>query len=99
MAGVSQTTIKSSIESSLSDMQPVTLSMYINKNDEIVRLAIDAADYNTSEKGFVAISFLGNDNPFEYVVIEADVDDINMKYTVKTQDELSSAPALIYSLF
>ena len=55
MAGVSQTTIKSSIESSLSDMQPVTLSMYINKNDEIVRLAIDAADYNTSEKGFVAI--------------------------------------------
>ena len=87
MAGVSQTTIKSSIESSLSDMQPVTLSMYINKNDEIVRLAIDAADYNTSEKGFVAISFLGNDNPFEYVVIEADVDDINMKYTVKTQDD------------
>ena len=86
MAGVSQTTIKSSIESSLSDMQPVTISMYINKNDEIVRLAIDASDYNTSEKGFIAISFLGNDNPFEYVVIEADVDDINMKYTVKTQD-------------
>ena len=86
MAGVSQTTIKSSIESSLSDMQPVTISMYVNKKDEIVRLAIDAADYNTSEKGFIAISFLGNDNPFEYVVIEADVDDINMKYTVKTQD-------------
>ncbi len=43
MAGVSQTTIKSSIESSLSDMRPVTLSMYINKNDEIVRLAIDAS--------------------------------------------------------
>ena len=87
MAGVSQTSIKSSIESSLSDMQPVTLSMYINKNDEIVRLAIDAADYNTSEKGFIAISFLGNDNPFEYVVIEADVDDVNMKYTVKIQDD------------
>ena len=86
MAGVSQTTIKSSIESSLSDMQPVTISMYVNKKDEIVRLAIDAADYNTSEKGFIAMSFLGNDNPFEYVVIEADVDDINMKYTVKTQD-------------
>ena len=86
MAGVSKTTIKSSIESSLSDMQPVTISMYVNKKDEIVRLAIDAADYNTSEKGFIAISFLGNDNPFEYVVIEADVDDINMKYTVKTQD-------------
>ncbi len=87
MAGVSQSTIKSSIESSLSDMQPVTISMYINKDDEIVRLAIDAADYNTSEKGFVAISFLGNDNVFEYVVIEADVDDMNMKYTVKTQDD------------
>lgn len=86
MAGVSQTTIKSSIESSLSDMQPVTISMYVNKKDEIVRLAIDAADYNTSEKGFIAMSFLGNDNPFEYVVIEADVDDINMKYTVRTQD-------------
>ena len=57
MAGVSQTTIKSSIESSLSDMQPVTLSMYINKNDEIVRLAIDAADYNTSEKGFFISSY------------------------------------------
>ncbi|MDO5339166.1 MAG: zinc ribbon domain-containing protein [Eubacteriales bacterium] len=87
MAGVSQSTIKSSIESSLSDMQPVTISMYINKDDEIVRLAIDAADYNTSEKGFVAISFLGNDNPFEYIVIEADIDDMNMKYTVKTQDD------------
>ena len=86
MAGVSQTTIKSSIESSLSDMQPVTISMYVNKKDEIVRLVIDAADYNTSEKGFIAMSFLGNDNPFEYVVIEADVDDINMKYTVRTQD-------------
>ncbi len=87
MAGVSQTTIKSSIESSLSDMQPVTLSMYINKDDEIVRLAIDAADYNTSEKGFIAISFLGNDNPFEYIVIEADIDDMNMKYTVKSQND------------
>lgn len=87
MAGVSQTTIKSSIESSLSDMQPVILSMYINKDDEIVRLAIDAADYNTSEKGFVAISFLGNDSPFEYVVIEADIDDMNMKYTVKSQND------------
>ncbi len=87
MTGVSQTTIKSSIESSLSDMQPVTISMYINKDDEIVRLAIDAADYNTSEKGFIAISFLGNDNPFEYIVIETDIDDMNMKYTVKSQDD------------
>ena len=90
MAGVSQTTIKSSIESSLSDMQPVTLSMYINKDDEIVRLAIDASDYNTSEEGFIAVSFLGNDNPFEYVVIEADIDDMNMKYTVKSQNDKAS---------
>lgn len=58
MAGVSQTTIKSSIESSLSDMQPVTISMYVNKKDEIVRLAIDAADYNTSEKDLLQCHFL-----------------------------------------
>ena len=81
MAGVSQTTIKSSIESSLSDMQPVTISMYVNKKDEIVRLAIDAADYTDA-----MTTDGGVGNPFEYVVIEADVDDINMKYTVKTQD-------------
>ena len=40
-----------------------------------------------AKKDLLQFSFLGNDNPFEYVVIEADVDDINMKYTVKTQDD------------
>ena len=87
MAGVSQTTIKSSIESSLTDMPEITLSMYINKEDEIVRLGMDVADSNSGAKDFVAVSFLGNDNPFEYVVIEADVDDMNMKYSVKADND------------
>lgn len=87
MAGVSQTTIKSSIESSLADMPEIKLSMFINKDDEIVKLAMDVSDYDSDEVDFVAVSFLGNDNPFEYVVIEAEVEDMNMKYSVKEDND------------
>ena len=64
--------------------------MYVNKDDAIVRISIDNADVNGNSNGTIAISFVGKDNISDYVVIEANADDTNMKFTVQNADNRSS---------
>ena len=90
IAGVTQDSLKKEIASSIQGMDPVTFSMYVNKDDAIVRISIDNADVNGNSNGTIAISFVGKDNISDYVVIEANADDTNMKFTVQNADNRSS---------
>ena len=90
IAGVTQDSLKKEVASSIQGMDPVTFSMYVNKDDAIVRISIDNADVNGNSNGTIAISFVGKDNISDYVVIEANADDTNMKFTVQNADNRSS---------
>ena len=90
IAGVTQDSLKEEVASSIQGMDPVTFSMYVNKDDAIVRISIDNADVNGNSNGTIAISFVGKDNISDYVVIEANADDTNMKFTVQNADNRSS---------
>lgn len=90
IAGVTQDSLKKEIASSIQGMDPVTFSMYVNKDDKIVRVAADVSDIDEYSNGEIAISFVGKDNISDYVVIEANADDTNMKFTVQNADNRSS---------
>ncbi len=90
IAGVTQDSLKKEVASSIQGMDPVTFSMYVNKDDTIVRVSIDNADVNGYSNGNIAISFVGKDNVSDYVVFEASAENTNMKSTVKNADNRSS---------
>ena len=62
IAGVTQDSLKKEIASSIQGMDPVTFSMYVNKDDKIVRVSVDVSDIDEYSNGEIAISFVGKDN-------------------------------------
>lgn len=90
IAGVTQDSLKKEIASSIQGMDPVTFSMYVNKDDKIVRVSVDVSDIDEYSNGEIAISFVGKDNISDYVVIEATADNFNTKFTIHNSDNRSS---------
>lgn len=90
IAGVTQDSLKKEIASSIQGMDPVTFSMYVNKDDKIVRVSVDVSDIDEYSNGEIAISFIGKDNISDYVVIEAAADNFNTKFTIHNSDNRSS---------
>ena len=90
IAGVTQDSLKKEIASSIQGMDPVTFSMYVNKDDKIVRVSVDVSDIDEYSNGEIAISFVGKDNISDYVVIEAAADNFNTKFTIHNSDNRSS---------
>ena len=90
IAGVTQDSLKKEIASSIQGMDPVTFSMYVNKDDKIVRVSVDVSDIDEYSNGEIAISFVGKDNISDYVVIEAAADNFNTKFTIHNSDNSSS---------
>lgn len=90
IAGVTQDSLKKEIASSIQEMDPVTFSMYVNKDDKIVRVSVDVSDIDEYSNGEIAISFVGKDNISDYVVIEAAADNFNTKFTIHNSDNRSS---------
>ncbi len=90
IAGVTQDSLKKEVASSIQGMDPVTFSMYVNKDDKIVRVAADVSDIDEYSNGEIAISFVGKDNISDYVVIEAAADNFNTKFTIQNSDNRSS---------
>lgn len=90
IAGVTQDSLKKEVASSIQGMDPVTFSMYVNKDDKIVRVSVDVSDIDEYSNGEIAISFVGKDNISDYVVIEATADNFNTKFTIHNSDNRSS---------
>ena len=90
IAGVTQDSLKKEVASSIQGMDPVTFSMYVNKDDKIVRVAADVSDIDEYSNGEIATSFVGKDNISDYVVIEAAADNFNTKFTIQNSDNRSS---------
>ncbi|MDD6334457.1 MAG: hypothetical protein PUB04_08385 [Clostridia bacterium] len=85
MAGVSQTSLKTEFAELVEDMKPVKFNMYVDKDEEIVRVSVNAKDYDASEEGIIAVSFIGKESKLNHVVFEAEADDTTMKYDIKSE--------------
>ena len=86
MAGVSQTSLKTEFATLVQDMKPVKFNMYVDKNEEIVRVSVNAKDFDASEEGMIAVSFIGKESKLNHVVFEAEADNTKMKFDVKSEN-------------
>ena len=86
MAGVSQTSLKTEFATLVQDMKPVKFNMCVDKNEEIVRVSVNAKDFDASEEGMIAVSFIGKESKLNHVVFEAEADNTKMKFDVKSEN-------------
>lgn len=90
IAGYTQDSLKSTIADSIKGMTPVKFSMYVDDDDDIVRVAMDLSDIDSTTSGTFSVAFIGDKNPSDYVVIEAEADDVSLKYTIQNKDNNSA---------
>ena len=90
IAGYTQDSLKSTIADSIKGMTPVKFSMYVDDDDDIVRVAMNLSDIDSTTSGTFSVAFIGDKNPSDYVVVEAEADDATLKYTIQNRDNNSA---------
>ena len=87
LAGGSKETIKSSVQAGLSTMKDVPFTIYVNKDDQIVKAILNVSTFSATETGDISFEFIGKDKPTDYVIVQANIDDVSIKYALKTEND------------